>query len=325
MADLAVKSSNLKQQEKKTQGLMKKEPFRQYFLRNKWLYILLIPGMLYILIFRYIPMYGIIIAFKEFDLVKGIWNSPWIGLENFKYLLSFPDFYDIFKNSILISIYRLAWGFPAPILLALMLNEVRNQKYKKLVQTVVYLPHFISWVVIAGMIYNILSPTGGLLNYIIVDIFGGDAVAFLQQPLYFRSIIVISDIWKEAGWGTIIYLAAMSSIDSEIYEAAKIDGAGRIQRIWHITIPGIMTTVVVLLILRMGSVLRNGFEQIFMLYNPLVYEVADVFETFTYRVGMIDGRFSFATAVGVFQSIVGLLLIYASNRLAKKYGDGGLW
>lgn len=324
MADLTA-SKSLRRRGDAVPEFRKKASPWQYYLRNRWLYILLIPGMLYILVFRYIPMYGVVIAFKEFDLVKGIWKSPWVGIENFRYIFSFPDFYKVLKNSILMSAYRLVWGFPAPVILALMLNEVRNMKYKKLVQTVVYLPHFISWVVIAGIIYNFLSPTDGLFNYILVQVFGGDTVAFLQQPRYFRSIIVISDIWKEAGWGTLIYLASMASIDSEIYEAATIDGASRMQRIWNITIPGIMNTVVVLLILRMGSVLRNGFEQIFLLYNPLVYDVADVFETFTYRIGLIDGRFSFATAVGIFQSVVGLILIYATNRIAKKYGEGGLW
>ncbi|AEE95923.1 ABC transporter permease [Mahella australiensis] len=301
------------------------QSFVRYFMQNKWLYILLIPGMAFFIIFNYIPMYGIVIAFKDFDVVKGIGASPWIGLENFRYLFKSQDFYEVFRNSLLISLYRLIWGFPAPILLAIMLNEVKNITFKRTVQTIVYLPHFISWVVIAGIVFNFLSPSNGIINYIITEVFGGKAIPFLQKPEYFRSIIVISDIWKETGWGTIIYLAAMAGIDPELYEAAIMDGASRMQRIRYITLPGIIGTITVLFILRMGSVLRNGFEQIFLLYNPLVYEVADVFETYTYRVGLLEGRFSYSTAVGIFQSVIGLILILTTNKLAKKYGEGGLW
>jgi len=269
-------------------------------------------------------MYGVLIAFKNFNIVKGIWKSPWIGFDNFKYLFTSKEFYSILKNSILISLYRIMWGFPAPIILALMLNEVRHVHYKRVVQTILYLPHFISWVVMVGIVNNFLSPSTGIINYILKSI-TGTTIAFLQKPEYFRSILVITDIWKEAGWGTIVYLAAMTSIDSGLYEAAIIDGANRLQRIRYITIPGIASTIIVLLILRMGSILRNGFEQIFLLYSPLVYEVADVFETYTYRVGIREGRFSYATAVGMFQSVVGLILILTTNKIAKKYGEGGLW
>jgi putative aldouronate transport system permease protein len=216
------------------------------------------------------------------------------------------------------------WGFPVPIILALMLNEVKNIYYKKTIQTILYLPHFISWVVIVGIVYNFLSPSTGIINHII-KLFGGEPIAFLQEEKYFRSILVISDIWKGSGWGTIIYLAAISGIDESLYEAAIIDGATRMQRIRYVTIPGIMSTIIVLLILRSGSILRNGFEQIFLMYSPLVYDVADVFETYTYRVGLREGRFSYATAVGMFQSIVGLILIWTTNRLSRKFGEGGLW
>jgi len=269
-------------------------------------------------------MYGIIIAFKDFNIVKGIWQSPWVGLDNLKYLFRSQDFYAILRNSILISLYRLLWGFPAPVILALLLNEVRHVHYKKAIQTILYLPHFISWVVIVGIVYNFLSPSTGIINHII-KMFGGEPIAFLQKEEYFRSILVITDIWKEAGWGTIIYLAAITSIDENLYEAAIIDGATRLQRVRYITIPGIMSTIVVLLILRSGSILRNGFEQIFLMYSPLVYDVADVFETYTYRVGLQEGRFSYATAVGMFQSVVGLILIWTTNAFARKYDVGGLW
>ena len=297
---------------------------RNYFLLNKWLYIMLIPGLASLILFHYIPMYGISMAFQDFNVVKGFFKSPWVGFDNFAYLLKSREFYAILRNSILISLYRMFWGFPVPIILALMLNEVKNIYYKKTIQTILYLPHFISWVVIVGIVYNFLSPSTGIINHII-KLFGGEPIAFLQEEKYFRSILVISDIWKGSGWGTIIYLAAISGIDESLYEAAIIDGATRMQRIRYVTIPGIMSTIIVLLILRSGSILRNGFEQIFLMYSPLVYDVADVFETYTYRVGLREGRFSYATAVGMFQSIVGLILIWTTNRLSRKFGEGGLW
>ena len=302
----------------------KREPFLKYARKNAILYVMLAIGLSVIILFKYFPMYGVLIAFKDLDVVKGIWDSPWVGWDNFTYLFSFPDFYNVLKNSILISLYSFLWGFPAPILLALVLNEVRRQRVKRVVQTVVYLPHFISWVVIAGMVINFTSVPDGVINAALSK-FGAEPIAFLQKPQYFRSIIVISDIWKEIGWGTIIYLAAISGVSSDMYEAATIDGANRLQRIIYITLPSIMSTVVVMLIMRLGSVLKNGFEQIFLLYNATVYDVADVFETFTYRIGMIDGRYGFATAVGLFQSVVGLVFILAANKLAKKFGGGGLW
>ncbi len=305
-------------------GISSKDSLLSYVLKNKLLYIMLIPGMAFLFVFNYIPMYGVSIAFKDFNIVKGIWQSPWVGLDNFVYLFRSRDFYVIFRNSILISIYRLFWGFPVPIILALMLNEIRNIYYKKTIQTILYLPHFISWVVIVGIVYNFLSPSTGIVNYVI-QAMGGQSVAFLQKEEYFRSILVITDIWKEAGWGTIIYMAAIAGIEVSIYEAAVIDGATRVQRIRYVTIPGIMSTIVVLLILRTGSILRNGFEQVFLMYSPLVYDVADVFETYTYRVGLREGRFSYATAVGMFQSVIGFILILTTNKIAKKYGEGGLW
>ena len=224
----------------------------------------------------------------------------------------------------LISFYRLVWGFPAPIIVALMLNEIHHNSFKRITQSLLYLPHFISWVVISGIVYNFLSPAGGALN-IIIEAFGGQPVAFLQKPEWFRSIIVVSDIWKELGWGTIIYIAALTGIPGELYEAAIIDGASRLQRMFYITLPGIASTVIVLLTLRMGSILKNGFEQIFLLYNPMVFDVADVLETYTYRVGLLEGNFSFSTAVGIFSSVVGFVLIHLANKLAKRMGEGGLW
>lgn len=292
----------------------------RYIVRNKWLYIFLVPGFLYLLVFKYVPMFGIVIAFKDLSLVKGIAHSPWVGFENFRYLFQAEDFYKVLRNSLLLSVYQLVWEFPAPIILALMLNEVRGMVFKRVSQTILYLPHFISWVVLAGMIVNFLSPSTGLVNYALKS-FDVHPVNFLLEPSYFRSIIVSAEVWKGVGWGTIIYLAAMTGIDPTLYESAKMDGAGRFQQIRHITLPGIATTVIVLLILRIGSILDNGFEQVFLLYNPLTYDVADVFETYTYRIGLIDGRLSFAAAVGLFKSLVGFVLILFANRIARIFGN----
>lgn len=301
-----------------------KESFFSYVMKNKWLYIFLAIGLIYLFIFNYVPMYGIVMAFQNFSPVKGFFHSQWVGTQNFQYLFHSADFLNVFKNSILISLYRIAWGFPAPIILALMLNEVRRLRFKRTLQTVVYLPHFISWVVLACMVTNFLAPSGGLVNNVIVAL-GGEPISFLTNVKYFRSVLVFSDIYKEVGWGTIIYLAAMTGIDPGLYEAAVIDGASRFQRIRNITLPGISTTIVVLLVLRMGSVLKNGFEQVFLLYGPLVYQVADVFETFSYRTGLLEGRFSYATAVSLFQSVVGFVMIVACNKLSRKINDNSLW
>ncbi len=303
-----------------------KESFLKYVLGNKWLYILLAPGMIYLIIFHYVPIYGILIAFKELNVVKGIWESPWIGLQNFNYLFNSEAFYSILKNSLGFSFLRLLLGFPAPIILALMLNEVRSIAFKRSVQTIIYIPHFISWVVVAGIVSNVLAPTSqGVLNSIL-GVFGVQPVNLLIKPEYFRQVVISAEIWKQAGWGTIIYLAALSGIDPNLYEAAIVDGANRLKMIWHITLPGIMSTIIVLLILRLGRILSNGFEQIFLLYSPMVYNVADVFETYTYRVGLQEGNFGYATAVGLFQSIVGFILIVGSNKFSKRGNkEGSLW
>ena len=302
----------------------RRENLGKYLIRHRWMYLFMLPGVVFLFIFNYVPIYGIIIAFKDFKFNHGIFGSKWVGMSHFAYLFGSTDFWNVLRNSVSMSFLRLVWGMPAPILMALMLNEVRQTKIKRTVQTIVYLPHFISWVVLAGMIHNFVSPSGGLINRVI-EMFGGRSIAFLQNPKYFRSILIIAEIYKECGWGTIIYLAAMTGIDPEIYEAAIIDRATRLQRIWYITLPGILHTVVALLILRMGSVLRNGFEQIYLLQTPLVYSVSDVFETYTYRVGLQQGRYSYAAAVGLFQSAVGFLMIYVSNTLSRKLSDSSLW
>lgn len=301
-----------------------KQSFGKYMKQNIWLYIFLIPGLLFLIIFKYIPMGGIVIAFQDFKVTRGFLGSEWVGLEHFRYLFHSEDFYRVFQNSILISVYRLVWGFPVPIILSLMLNEMRTQKYKRTMQTVLYLPHFISWVVVVGMVTNLLSPSTGIVNHVLAAM-GRETIPFMTTPKYFRSILVITDIWKGAGWGTIVYMAAISGIDPSYYEAAIVDGATRLQRIRYITLPCIASTIVVMLIMRTGAILNNGFEQVYLMQNALVNEVAEIFETYTYNVGLKEGRFSFATAVGIFQSIVGCILLFITNFTSKKIGGGGLW
>lgn len=301
-----------------------KQKKKSYWRRYKWIYIFLIPGLVYFAVFHYAPMCGIIMAFQDFKPVAGLSGSEFVGLENFKLLFQSENFMHVFKNSLWISILRLAWGFPIPIAIAIILNEIRQKKFTRFSQTVLYMPHFISWVVLSGIIINTLSPAGGVINQIIMNL-GGEPITFLQSEKWFRTILVISDIWKEAGWGAIVYIAAISGIDTEMFEAAKVDGVTVMQKIRYILLPSIAPTITVLFILRLGSILKNGFEQVFMLYNPLVYNVADVFETYTYRIGLQQGQYGFATAVGLFQSVVGLILVLGANKLSRKFGEGGIW
>lgn len=293
----------------------------------KPLYLMLLPGLALFLVFFYGPMYGVILAFKDYYFVKGVWGSPWVGLKHFKLFFSSPDSIVVIKNTLLISTYRLIWGFPAPIILALMLNEVGHKFYKRLVQTVSYLPHFISWVVISGIVYHVLSPEAGIINYFIKSL-GGQPVFFMINPRLFRSILVASDIWKEVGWSAIIYLAAITTISPDIYEAAIIDGTSRFQRILYITLPSILPLASLLLILSMGGILNAGFDQIFNMYNPAVIDVSDIIDTQVYRTGLTNMQYSYATAIGLFKSVVGLVLMLIANnllRLTNGKGSVGLF
>ena len=302
---------------------------RSYFLRSVYEYrellLMLSPGILFFIIFSYIPMYGVLLAFKDFRIMDGIMASPWVGLEHFQRAFSDPYFLQVLENTILISVYRLVWGFPVPILFALLLNEIFHQKFKKLVQTVSYLPFFLSWVILGGMFINILSLNGPI--NIFISILGFEPRIFLAIPEYFRSILVITEIWRGFGWGAVIYLAAISSINEEMYESAYLDGANRFQRAFYITIPTISPIIVIMLILSCSSILSAGFDQVFNLYNPMVMNVADIIDTYVYRKGLLDMDYSYATAVGVFKSVVALILIIGVNMTARKLGgkDYVLW
>lgn len=292
---------------------------RKDFIRNRYVYLIFIPVALYFILFHYKPMYGIIIAFKYYSPARGISRSPWVGFENF--MRFFKDFYfpRIMRNTILISFYSIIWGFPVPIIFALLLNELKAMRFKRVVQTCSYLPHFISLVVVCSMIKQ-FSITNGLFNDIIA-FFGGERSQILQDPSKFRTVYVASGIWQEFGWNSIIYLAALAGIDQEQYEAARIDGAGRLAQVWHVTLPGIMSTIIILFILRMGRILSVGAEKILLLYNPATYSTADVISTYVYRKGIVGGDMSYATAVGLFNSVVNVIFLMLTNYICKKASD----
>lgn len=286
---------------------------------------MLLPGVLFFIVFRYVPMYGVIIAFKDYNISDGMLVSPWAHPWNKHFLTFFqsPYFSQLMTNTFLISIYKLAFGMLPPIVMALLLNECRVRWFKSLVQTLTYMPHFLSWVIIYGIMLALLSQSSGLVNHWIKGL-GGDAVPFLTSTEYFRSLLVGSEIWQNLGWGAIIYLAAIAGIDPTLYEAARVDGASRLRMIWHITLPGIRSVIVMLLILRLGHLLDAGFEQIYILYNIQVYPVADILDTWVFRTGLQQLNFSLAAAVGLFKAAIGFVLVLLSNRIAKRWGDG-IW
>ncbi|HTG68784.1 MAG TPA: ABC transporter permease subunit [Candidatus Udaeobacter sp.] len=292
--------------------------------KDKWLYLLLLPGLLYFLIFKYVPMWGVLLAFKNYQPYTGFWNSEWVGVEHFRLFFSNPEFFMLLRNTLLLSFYNLLFFFPAPIILAILLNEVRIAIFKRSVQTLIYVPHFISMVIVASMTYVFLTTAGGPVNELLYA-YTGQKIEFLASPEWFRPIIILQTIWKECGWGTIIFLAALAAVDVEQYEAAIMDGANRWKQIWHITLPSISSTIIILLILRMGNVLENGFEQIYLMLNPLNREAAEVFDTYVYMMGITQGAFSYSTAVGLFKAVIGVILVLGSNYLAKKFGQSGLY
>lgn len=297
---------------------------KAYFKEYKWLYILMIPGLLYFAIFKYAPMYGVVIAFKDYVPFLGIDGSKWVGLENFREFFMSPDFTRIFANTLILALLNLIFSFPAPILLALLLNEVRQKIFKNLTQTFIYIPHFLSWTIVVSLWFIIFSSDGGAITQLVQTI-TGHHVDFMGTLGWFRPMIVLQTIWKETGWGTIIYLAALSGVDEEQYEAAIMDGAGRFSRVWHITLPAIRSTIVIMLILKVGSILNTGFDQIYLMTNSLNRQVADVFDTYVYMMGITNGAYSYSTAVGLFKSAIGIVLVLSTNWLSKKLGEDGLY
>lgn len=294
-------------------------------LRNHWqLYVMLAPTIIWLITFLYIPMYGLQIAFKDYSLFRGVAASPWVGFEHFETLFDNQQFLRALKNTVAISFYSLCFGFPVPILLALMFNEILNQTFKKSAQTIVYLPHFISSVIIAGIVITAFSPSSGIVNTVL-EYFGFDSVYFLTRPEWFRPIFIGSTIWQEAGFSSIVFLAAIAGVSPTLYESAVVDGASRWQMVWKITIPSILPTIVIMLIIRIGNLLEVGFEMIILLYQPATYETADVINTYIYRQGIQGGQYDLAAAAGFFNAVIAFILVIIANTIAKRYSRTSLW
>lgn len=291
--------------------------------REKYIYLLLLPGVLYFIIYRYVPMAGLVIAFKDFNPFTGFWNSDWVGIKHFTRMFESSEVIQVLVNTIQISLLQIFVAFPVSIILALMLNELRHATLKRFIQSLIYLPHFLSWVVVVG-IFVVFLRGEGLVNSVLAN-FGLEAIPFLTDPAYFKPIIILQVIWKEAGWGTIIFLAALAGVNPSLYEAAVIDGANRWRQLWHVTLPAIRGVIIILFILRLGSVLDTGFEQIFLMLNPFNMDSGNVLDTYVYFKGIQQGNIGFATAVGMFKGVIGLVLVLSANRLAKRFGEDGLY
>lgn len=292
-------------------------------MRKHWiLYLMALPGVIYFVVFKYVPLAGSMIAFQNYQIFKGILGSPWIGFDNFTFIFTYQDFYHVLRNTAVIAFYKLVFGFPAPIILALLFNEVRLMLAKRVMQSLFYLPHFLSWVVVGGIVFELLSSKG-VVN-MIRGWAGLDPILFMQEQRFFRPIVVLSGIWKEVGWGTIIYLAAITGINPNLYEAAVMDGANRWKQTLHITLPTMFPTILVLFLLHIGNFLELGFDQIYNLLTPMTYSVGDIIETYVYRAGVLQGQYSVTTAIGLFQSVIGFILLWIFNRLARK-SEQGLW
>ena len=315
-----VENSEKKKQKEKKSIL---SSWKKAFRKNWELYLLLTPVILYFLVFHYFPLYGLQIAFKDFIATKGITGSPWVGFKHFERFFDSYYFWRLIKNTLGIGIFTLAVSFPIPIILALMLNEIKSLRYKKFVQTVIYAPHFLSTVVVVGMLLLFLK-TDGLVNQVI-SLFGGTPINFITEPAWFKSLYVFSDVWQTMGWSSIIYIAALAAVDPAQHEAAMIDGASKFQRIIHINIPAIMPTIVILFILNAGSVMAVGFEKIFLMQNDLNMSTSDVISTFVYRSGILDAQYSFSAAVGLFNSLINFIMLIMVNQIAKKVNDTSLW
>ncbi|WLP58719.1 ABC transporter permease [Bacillus pumilus] len=302
----------------------KRKRLLNQLLSQKFLYLMILPGLLYFLVFKYVPMWGLIIAFQDYQPFLGILGSEWVGFKHFIRLFTEPTFFILLKNTLILFAMNVVIFFPIPILLALLLNEVRLALFKKFVQTMIYIPHFMSWVIVVSLSFVLLTVDGGLINELIA-FFGGEKINFLLSQEWFRPMYILQVIWREAGWSTIIYLAAITAVDPQLYEAAKMDGAGRLRQMWHITLPAIKSVIVVLLILKIGDTLELGFEHVYLLLNATNREVAEIFDTYVYTAGLKQGQFSYSTAVGLFKAAVGLILVMLANRLAKKFGEEGIY
>ncbi|MEH7729322.1 sugar ABC transporter permease [Bacillus safensis] len=302
----------------------KRKRLLNQLLSQKFLYLMILPGLIYFIVFKYVPMWGLIIAFQDYQPFLGILGSEWVGFKHFIRLFTEPTFFILLKNTLILFAMNVVIFFPIPILLALLLNEVRLALFKKFVQTMIYIPHFMSWVIVVSLSFVLLTVDGGLMNELIA-FFGGEKINFLLSQEWFRPMYILQVIWREAGWSTIIYLAAITAVDPQLYEAAKMDGAGRLRQMWHITLPAIKSVIVVLLILKIGDTLELGFEHVYLLLNATNREVAEIFDTYVYTAGLKQGQFSYSTAVGLFKAAVGLILVMLANRLAKKFGEEGIY
>ncbi|WP_028552197.1 ABC transporter permease [Paenibacillus sp. UNC451MF] len=294
------------------------------FLRDYQLYLLLVLPILYFIVFKYVPMYGAAIAFQDYSIFQGVTGSPWNGFENFRQLFAMSQFYQVVRNTLMLNLLDLLFSFPTPIILALLLNELRVIWFKKLSQTILYLPHFISWIIIGGLAFQMFATNDGLINNVIVSL-GLPRVPFLTDKNVWVLVYLGTGIWQSAGWGTIIYLAALTGINKELYEASEVDGAGRWKKMWHITLPGIRSTIVVMLIMQLGHIMTIGFERPFVMGNTLVAEYSEVISTFVYKAGLQSAQFSLATAMGLFQALVGLIFVVLANTIAKRFGEQGIW
>ena len=290
---------------------------------HKVLYLLMVPGLLYFVLFRYLPMFGLVIAFKDYNIFKGIWASDWVGLANFEALVHSSDFWNVMKNTLVISLTKILIGFPIPILLAILLNDIKSMRFKRVTQTFLYLPHFLSWVVIGGIMLNLFSPVFGLAGEVFRTL-GIEPVNIMAKKGSIFWVVIFSDVWKEAGGSTIVFLAALTQVDESLYEAAKMDGANKFKQMLHITLPCISSIVIVMLILRIGKVMNAGFEQILVLQNPITMESIDIFDTYVYREGLGRGSYSFAAAVDTFKSVIALILVTSANKISKMFGEEGI-
>lgn len=297
---------------------------RNWFLRDWQLYFMLLLPIAYYILFKYMPMYGTLIAFKKFSAKKGILGSTWVGFKNFEKFLSDPYFYKLVRNTLLINLNNLLFAFTSSIIFALLLNEMKHKLYRKVVQTVSYLPHFISTVVVCGLVTNFTRTNGGIINDLIAML-GGERISFLNRAEYFRPIYVISEIWQHMGWDAIIYIAALLSIEPQLYEAASIEGANRFQKMLYVTLPGIAPTITIMLIMRIGHLMSLGYEKVLLLYSGATYETADIISTYVYRRGLLTADFSYGTAIDLFQTVISLILVTSTNWLGKKIGGAGLW